>query len=77
MGLMLKDGDIDEDVSHRIKAGWLWCQTSSVLCNLRVPQKLKGKFYMTMIRPVMLYGVECWSTERQHAQQLNVVEMHI
>jgi hypothetical protein len=31
LGSMLqKDGDIDEDVSHKIKVGWLkWCQTSS------------------------------------------------
>jgi hypothetical protein len=35
LGSMLqKNGDIDEDVSHRIKAGWLkWRQASGVLCN--------------------------------------------
>jgi hypothetical protein len=56
MGLMLqKDGDIDEDLSHRIKASWLkwrrlkWRQASSVLCDPRVPLKLKGKFYRTAI----------------------------
>jgi hypothetical protein len=44
LGSMLqKNGDIDEDVSHRIKAGWLkWCQASSVLCDPRVPLKLKA-----------------------------------
>ena len=33
LGSMLqRDGDIDEDVSHRIKAGWMkWRQTSGVL----------------------------------------------
>jgi len=35
LGSMLqKDGDIDEDVSHRIKVGWLkWRQASGVLCD--------------------------------------------
>ena len=49
LGSMLqKDGDIDEDVRHRISAGWLkWSQASGVLCDRRVPQKLKGKFYRT------------------------------
>jgi hypothetical protein len=33
-----RDGDIDEDVSHRIKAGWMkWCQASGVLYDKRVP----------------------------------------
>jgi hypothetical protein len=55
-----KDGDIDEDLSHKIKAGCLkWRQASSVLCDPMVPLKLKGKFYRTTIRPVMLYGAEC------------------
>jgi hypothetical protein len=61
LGSMLqKYGDIDEDLSHRIKADWLkWHQTSGVLCDPRVPLKLKGKLYRTAIRPTMLYGGEC------------------
>ena len=44
LGSMLqKDGDIDEDVNHRIKAGWMkWRQASGVLYDKRVPQKLKA-----------------------------------
>jgi hypothetical protein len=66
LGSMLqKDGDIDEDVRHRIPAGWLkWRQAFGVLCDKRVSQKLKGKFYRTAIRPTILYGAECWPTKR-------------
>ena len=54
-----RDGDIDEDISHRIKAGWMkWHQASGVLCDKMVPQKLKCKFYKTTIRPAMLYSVK-------------------
>jgi len=79
LGSMLqRDGDIDEDVSHRIKAGWMkWRQASGVLCDKKVPQKLKGKFYRTAIRPAMLYGAECWPTKRRHVQQLSVAEMRM
>jgi hypothetical protein len=51
LGSMLqKDGDIDEDLSHRIKANWLkWHQASGVLCDPSVPLKLKDKFYRTAI----------------------------
>jgi hypothetical protein len=70
--------DIDEDVSHRIKAGWLkWHQTFDVLCDPRVLLKLKDKFYRTAIRSVMLYGAKCWPTKRRHVQQLSVAEMRM
>jgi hypothetical protein len=76
LGLMLqKNGDIDEDVRHMISVGWLkWRQASGVLCDKKVPQKLKGKFYRMAIRPTMLYGAECWPTKRRHVQQLSVAE---
>jgi hypothetical protein len=79
LGSMLQnDENIDEDLSHRIKAGWLkWRQASGVLCDLRVLLKLKGKLYRTAIRPAMLYGTECWSTKRRHIQQLSVAEMRM
>jgi hypothetical protein len=76
--MLQRDGDIDADVSHRIKAGWIkWRQASGVLCDKRVPQKLKGKFYRTAIRPAMLYGAECWPTKIHHVQQLSVAEIHM
>jgi hypothetical protein len=62
--------------SHRINAGRLkWRQASGVLCDPRVPLKLKGKFYRTAIRPAMLYGAECWPTKKRYVQQLSVAEM--
>ena len=74
--MLQRDGDIDADVSNRIKAGWIkWRQASGVLCDKRVPQKLKGKFYRTAIRPAMLYGAECCPTKIRHVQQLDVAEM--
>ncbi|PUZ50923.1 hypothetical protein GQ55_6G114100 [Panicum hallii var. hallii] len=76
--MLQKDGDIDEDVRHRILAGWLkWRQASGILCDKKVPQRLKGKFYRTAIRPAMLYGAECWPTKRRHVQQLSVAEMRM
>jgi hypothetical protein len=73
-----KDGDIDEDVSHRIKVGWLkWHQALGVLCDPRVPLKVKGKFYRIAIQPAMLHGAECWAYKRRHFQQLSAAEMRM
>ena len=67
--MLQRDEDIYEDVSHIIKAGWMkWRQASDVLCDKRVPQKLKCKFYRTAIRPAMLYGAECCPTKIRHVQ---------
>jgi hypothetical protein len=65
VSMLQNNMDIDEDVNHRIKAGWMkWRQVYDVLYDMRVSHKLKGKFYRTTIRPVMLYGVECWPTKK-------------
>ena len=45
-------------------------------CDKRVPQKLKGKFYRTTIRPAMLYGTKCCPTKIRHVEQ-SVAEMHM
>lgn len=43
---------IEEDVTNRINAGWLKCQNvSTLLCDRRIPTKLKGKYYRSGIRP--------------------------
>ena len=52
-------------MSHRIRVGWTkWRSATSVLCDCRMPIKLKGKFYRTAIRPAMLYGSECWAVKK-------------
>ncbi|MES6371410.1 hypothetical protein U6J70_12350, partial [Cutibacterium acnes] len=76
--IMHKEGDIVDDVAHRIRAGWLkWRGASRVLCDKRIPLKLKGKFYKTAIRPAMLYGVECWATNKQQVHKMSVAEMRM
>jgi hypothetical protein len=52
-------------------------QAYGILCDKKLPQKLEGKFYMTAVRPAMLYGAECWPTKRQHIQQMSVGEMRM
>ncbi|XP_047267018.1 uncharacterized protein LOC107853402 [Capsicum annuum] len=72
------NSEIDEDVSHRIGTGWIkWRLASGILCDKKVPLKLKGKFYRVAVRPAMLYGAECWSVKNSHIQKLKVAEMRM
>nr|GEY09069.1 hypothetical protein [Tanacetum cinerariifolium] len=66
------------DVAHRIRAGWMkWRAASGVLCDQRIPLKLKGKFYRAAIRPAMLYGSECWPITKVLAFRVEVAELRM
>ncbi|KAF3682123.1 putative pre-mRNA-processing factor 6-like [Capsicum annuum] len=79
LGSMIQgNGEIGEDITHRIGAGWLkWRLASGVLCDKKVPPKLKGKFYRVAVRPAMLYGAECWPVKNSHIKKLKVAEMRM
>jgi len=54
-----------------------WRLASRVLCDKKVLQKLKDKFYRVVVRPTMLYRAECWPIKNFHVQKMKVVEMRI
>ncbi|GKC62912.1 polyprotein, partial [Tanacetum coccineum] len=73
-----RSGRIDEDVAHRIGVGWMkWRAASGVMCDRRIPLKLKGKFYRVAIRPAMLYGSECWPITKAQANRVEVAELRM
>ncbi|PHU16026.1 60S ribosomal protein L10a-3 [Capsicum chinense] len=70
------NGEISGYVSKRIGAGWMkWRLASGVLCDKKVPLKLKDKFYRVAVCPVMLYGAECWPIKHVHIQKLKMTKM--
>lgn len=76
--IIQKDGELDGDVNHRIRAGWLkWKGASGFLCDRGMPHRLKGKFYRTAIRPALLYGTECWAVKYCHVHKMKVAEMRM
>ncbi|KAB2606459.1 hypothetical protein D8674_006176 [Pyrus ussuriensis x Pyrus communis] len=76
--ILQKSGELNGDFNHRIQAGWMkWKSASGVLCDHRMPLKLKGKFYRVTISPAILYGTECWAVKHQHVHKLGVAEMRM
>ena len=45
------------------------------MCDKKIPLKLKGRVYRTVVRPTLLYRAECWPTKRSHLQRMKVAEM--
>ncbi|KAJ8709706.1 hypothetical protein PYW08_009710 [Mythimna loreyi] len=76
--LIQGNGEIDRDVAHRINSGWMkWRQVTGTTCDPRMPLKLKGKIYKSVIRPVLLYGSECWALKKTDEKRLHVAEMRM
>ncbi|CAG9568035.1 unnamed protein product [Danaus chrysippus] len=74
--ILHESGGIDHDVQARISAAWAkWREVTGVVCDRRIPPKLKGLIYKSIIRPVLLYGSECWPVLSRHTQELHVTEM--
>ena len=44
-------------------------------CDKRVSLGLKGKVYRMVVRPAVLYGLECWHLKKTQVQRLMVAEM--
>ncbi|GKC44994.1 hypothetical protein Tco_1062716 [Tanacetum coccineum] len=73
-----KSRRIEDDVTHRIQVGWLkWRAATGILCDKKVPLKLKGKFYRVAIRSNMLYRLECWLLTKVQAYRMEVAEMRM
>ena len=61
-----EEGGSDEAVRARVSAAWgKWRDLSGVISDKKMPRKLKIKLYMTVIRPVLLHGAECWTVRKK------------
>ncbi|KAK6763276.1 hypothetical protein RB195_023837 [Necator americanus] len=77
-GPRIKDGDIDQEGLARVNAAWMkWKMATGVLCNRKAPVRLKSKIYRTVVRPVALYGCECWPTTKALERVLRAMEMRM
>ncbi|KAK6742270.1 hypothetical protein RB195_009871 [Necator americanus] len=71
-------GDIDQEGRARVNAAWMkWKIATGVLCDKKVPVRLKSKIYRTVVRPVALYGCECWPTTKALERVLHAMEMRM
>ena len=71
-----EEGGSEEAVRARVSAAWdKWRDLSGVISDKKMPRKLNIKLYMTVIRPVLLYGAECWTVRKKEEQILKKTEM--
>ncbi|KAG1693339.1 Adenylate cyclase type 3 [Nymphon striatum] len=77
MGLSMVDA-INQDAKAKVKAAWLkFREMSSIMCDRKMPKRLKVKVYKTVIRQVLLYRSELWAVRKWERDMIERTEMRM
>ena len=77
LGLTVQEsGSCEREVKKRVQAGWNgWRRVSGVICDRRLPARVKGKVYSSVVRPAMVYGLETVAVTKKQVKEMEVAEM--
>ena len=71
-----ESGGCEREAKKRVQAGWNgWRRVSGVICDRRLPARVKGKVYSSMVRPPMVYGLETVAVTKKQVEEMEVAEM--
>ena len=71
-------GGASKDVDNRVAKAWSkWRELSGVICDKKIPTKLKLLIYQTVIRPTLLYGCETWPMSVKDEKRMSTTEMRM
>ena len=70
-----ESGGCGREVKKRVQAGWNgWRRVSGVICDKRLPARVKGKVYSSVVRPAMVYGLETVAVTKKQVEEMEVAE---
>ena len=65
-----ESGSYEREVKRRVQAGWNgWRKVSGVICDRRLPARVKGKVYSTVVRPAMVYVLETVAVTKETSRR--------
>ena len=71
-----ESGGCEREVKKRVQAGWNgWRKVSGVICDKRLPARVKGKVYSSVVRPAMVYGLETVAVTKKQVEEMEVAEL--
>ena len=70
------NGECGREVKKRVQAGWNgWRRMSGVICDRRVPARVKGKVYRVALRRAMLCELETVALTKRQEAEMEVAEL--
>ena len=71
-----ESGGCERAAKRRVQAGWnRWRRVSGVICDRRLPARVKGKVYSSVVRPAKVYGLETLAVTKKQVKEMEVAEM--
>ena len=71
-----ESGSCEREVERRVQAEWNgWRKESGVICDRRLPARVKEKVYSLMVRPAMVYGLETVAVKKKQVEDMEIAEM--
>ena len=68
-------GSCEREIKRRVQAGWSgWRRILGVICDRRLPARVKGKVYSLVVRLAMLYGLETVAVTKKQIEEMEVAE---
>ena len=70
-----ESGSCEREVKRRVQAEWNgWRKVSGIICDRRLPARLKGKVYSSVVRPATVYGLETVAVTKKQVEEMEVAE---
>ena len=71
-----ESGSREREVKRRVQAEWNgWRKILGVVCDGRLPARVKGKVSSLVVRPAMVYGLETVTVTKKQVEKMEFVEM--
>ena len=77
LGSTVQESDgCEKEIKKRVQAGWNgWRRVLGVICDRRLPARVKGKVYSSVVRPAMVYGLETVAVTKKQVEEMEVAEI--
>ena len=77
LGSMVQEsGNCEREVKRRVQAEWNgWKKVSGVICDRRLPARVKGKVCSAAVIQAMVYGLETVAVTKKQVKGMEVAEM--